>query len=297
MEDLRLDPRTSRTPAGRPLLTPIRRGAYYDAEAWGALSPDEKYAARVHATAMCARSPGHVYSHWSAAVLWHLPIIEPWPRHVHLTVVEGGAYTSGLVIRHLSTSAPPHTVKDGVNVTTVPRTVIDLAREGSLQSAVAAADCALHHGMCTRRQLQDEVDMLPRGASGVRRARTAVALADGRAESPLESLSRVAMYELRLPRPDLQVPLRDARGRFGRGDFGWDGLIGECDGHAKYLRHLRPGEDPGAVVVREKRREDRIRHTGRDVARWGWHDALTRTPMLHILEDKGLRRTPRRQWF
>lgn len=296
LEDLRIDPRTARTPDGGLLLTRIRRGAYYEAASWQTFDHDTRYAACVHATAMFARA-AQVHSHWSAAAIWRLPIIEPWPCQVHLTITGGTSYTSGLVVRHATSGSVPCVVKDGVCVTTLPRTIIDLARECSLQSAVAAADHALREGMCTYADLERELDLLPPGTCGVRRARLAVRLADERAESPLESLSRVAMYELRLPRPELQVPLRDADGEFGRGDFGWPGLIGECDGEAKYVRYLRRGEDAGAVVVREKRREDRIRRSNQDVARWGWQDALSRTGMLHILEQKGLRRTPRREWF
>lgn len=293
LEDLRIDPRADRRPDGTLLLTPIRHGAYYDAVAWASFDPTTRYAARVHATAQFARSSGHLYSHWSAAAVWALPIIEPWPCQVHLTMTGGTAYSSGLVIRHVCAVTPAYVVVDGIRVTAVPRTVIDLAREGSLQSAVAAADHALRQGMCTRGELEEQLAALPPGSVGIRRARTAVALADPRAESPLESMSRVAMYELRLPRPELQVPLCDARGEFGRGDFGWAGLVGECDGRAKYIRYLHPGD----VVIREKRREDRIRQVGLDVARWGWDDALGRVGMLRVLEEKGIRPMPRRRWL
>lgn len=57
-------------------------------------------------------------------------------------------------------------------------------------------------------------------------ARLVAALADGRSESVLESLSRAVMFEQGFPKPELQVRLVDSDGEFGRGDFGWPGLIG-----------------------------------------------------------------------
>jgi hypothetical protein len=57
-------------------------------------------------------------------------------------------------------------------------------------------------------------------------------------------------------------------------DFGWPGLrtVGEFDGRVKYVRLLRPGQDPGDVVFEEKRREDDLRDAGLQVVRWGWDD-------------------------
>lgn len=297
LNGLRLDRRTERRPDGSAVLARIRRGAYYDAADWSTFSADTRYLALVHATAMYARASHQVYSHWSAAAVWHLPTVECWPSTVHATVCGGIVHSSGLVRRHSAHVIPPSVMIDGVRVTTLPRTLVDLARDGSLQSAVAAADHALRHGMCTSAELATESALLEPGHPGVTGVRAMVALADPRAESPLESLSRVAMYELRVVRPELQVLLVDGDGEFGRSDFGWDGVVGECDGYAKYIRYLRPGEEPGDAVWREKRREDRIRRTGARVARWGWSDALGRVGMLRALEEQGIRRLPRRRWL
>ena len=60
------------------------------------------------------------------------------------------------------------------------------------------------------------------------------ALADPLSMSPGESLSRVQMFLLNLPRPELQQEIRDAEGLVGVVDFGWDGVVGEFDGKVKY---------------------------------------------------------------
>jgi hypothetical protein len=40
----------------------------------------------------------------------------------------------------------------------------------------------------------------------------------------------------------------------------------------KYGRLLPPGQEPGEVVFREKRREDELRDHRWQVARWTWDD-------------------------
>lgn len=62
-------------------------------------------------------------------------------------------------------------------------------------------------------------------------------------------------------------------GLAGRTDFEWpeERLCGEFDGLAKYRRvEYLQGRTPSEAVIDEKRREDRIRATGRGVIRWTW---------------------------
>jgi hypothetical protein len=83
----------------------------------------------------------------------------------------------------------------------------------------------------------------------------------------------IARAGLPMPRPQWQV--RDSEGELvGRADFGWVAhrVVGEFDGRVKYGRLLRPGEDPGDAVYREKLREDALRAEGITVVRWTWHD-------------------------
>lgn len=60
----------------------------------------------------------------------------------------------------------------------------------------------------------------------------------------------------------------------GRSDFYFEEerTIGEFDGKGKYLRSLRPEDDAGEIVWREKKREDALRSTGNEVARVIWLD-------------------------
>ena len=134
---------------------------------------------------------------------------------------------------------------------------------------MAVADAALRLGLA-RDELDAEVGRAA-GRTGAGPARRAAAFADGRAESPGESFSRVVIHELGLPEPDLQVRVCRASGTLvGRCDFGWEELrtLGEFDGKVKYGRLLREGQEAGDVVFEEKVREDELRGLGHEVVRW-----------------------------
>ena len=129
-----------------------------------------------------------------------------------------------------------------------------------------AADAALHGGRLAPSELADVLEGCA-GWPGRRAARLTYALCDGRAESPLESLSRLRLAAARLPSPQLQAELSDELGRFvARSDFYWDefGVVGEADGEQKYQSR--------ADVLEERRRQRRLEDLGLIVERWGWAD-------------------------
>jgi hypothetical protein len=166
---------------------------------------------------------------------------------------------------------------DGVLVTDVPRTVLDVARTTPFESAVIAADAALHTKLTSREQLEQRLAELG-PVPGARRAARVVAFADARNESVGESRSRVLIHRLGPPAPDLQVEAFRADGVFlGRCDFGWEDerTVAEFDGRVKYGRLLKPGQDPGDAVFEEKLREDAVRDAGREMARWIWSELAT----------------------
>lgn len=93
---------------------------------------------------------------------------------------------------------------DGVRVTTPVRTALDLACKLGRRDALAALDGFMRvHGL-TRDQLKRELAMRYFRRRGVVQARRLVAVADGRAESPGESWTRVEMLDHGLPAPELQ---------------------------------------------------------------------------------------------
>lgn len=185
----------------------------------------------------------------------------------------------------------------GVLVTPVARTVIDLARSGSLVTAVAAADHALRHELCSPSELIAEVAAIPRRAAGRTSAALTRDLADPLSMSAGESLSRVQMFHLNLPKPILQRELHDGEGLIGLGDFWWEGVVGEFDGKVKYrIPAGATAEEASRILWAEKRREDRIRTRAR-MARWVWFDALRPDRLLQKLAHVGIRPVARPGWF
>lgn len=253
-------------------LVRLRRGAYVGA---GDLGPVERHRQTVRA-AVRTLSPDAVFSHVSAAAmhgigLWRVPL-----DRVEVTRNRrSGARTAPSARFHAATLAADEiTVVDGVPVTTVARTVVDLARSLPFVVAVAVTDAALHAGAVTADELAVAVTRSAR-RPGTPAARRVLAAADGGADGPGETRSRLLLHSCGLPAPATQQELRDPAGRFlGRVDFWWEQarVAGEFDGRIKYGRRLAPGGDIEEVLWREKLREDAIRAEGVAVVRWVWAD-------------------------
>lgn len=211
-----------------------------------------------------------VLSHQSAAALHRLPLLRADLDSVHLLSGRaGGGHKRGR--RHIHAGiAGESTVIDGVRVTSLARTAVDVAAAGNFAQALVVLDGALRAG-ATPRELAAELEV--RRRAGIAVARRALACADGASESVGESWSRAQFILAELPAPRLQVEHR-CRTQRPRVDFDWAGrLVGEFDGFVKYGREfLRPGEAPADVVFREKVREDELRETGLMVVRWTWRD-------------------------
>jgi hypothetical protein len=271
-------------------LVRVRRGAYVSAASWEAASDEDRHVLRV--AAATALFPALVLSHESAAVAWGMPRIALWDDAVHVVVGDAtGGRSTALLVQHTFGGALDVAEVDGIRFTGAARTVVDLALRDSFASALATADWALRYGLVTHEDLRRSLDAHP-AVLGRERAERVLRHADGRSESVGESLSRARMIELGVPLPELQVEIDDDAGRIGRVDFEWQGLrlVGEFDGRAKYRRdELLRGRDPGDVVWDEKRREDRLRATGRGVVRWTWAQALHRPTFAGVLRGAGLR--------
>jgi very-short-patch-repair endonuclease len=107
----------------------------------------------------------------------------------------------------------------GLPVTSIPRTIADLARRLSLTEAVVIADAALHMQRVSLEQLQSWASANP-GRPGIRKLRRVLEHAEPASESPMESRLRMALVLGGLPRPQAQVSILDRSGRFvGRLDL------------------------------------------------------------------------------
>jgi hypothetical protein len=104
---------------------------------------------------------------------------------------------------HIAALPPDHvTTREGIRLTSVARTVVDLARASSFRCGVVVADSALRSNQTSKAELQSVITDCARWP-GI--SRLVVEFADGRSESVLESISRVAFRDQGLPAPELQV--------------------------------------------------------------------------------------------
>ncbi|KNA92509.1 type IV toxin-antitoxin system AbiEi family antitoxin domain-containing protein [Gordonia sp. w5E2] len=247
----------------------VGRGAFAPAEK---RTPDDAHRLTVIASATLGIVAG-VVTHQSAAAMHRLPMLKPNFARLHVTT--GDANHGGRTATrhtHVGVVAPSETVDvDGVLVSSLERTAVDIACTSPMgfAGALAVLDAALRLG-ADRKVMRK---MLRATRRGVGQARRALAHATADAESPGESWCRAQIIEAGLPIPRLQHEFRDQDGFVARSDFDWSGLlVGEFDGKVKYQKYLRDGEDATDAVVREKKREDRLRRLGVMVIRWTWAD-------------------------
>lgn len=214
---------------------------------------------------MIKRNPGLVASHESAAYLHGIDLLVPpgtsvpritltrSPREHTRSLIEGALVrVARLPDDHVTTVL-------GIPVTTVARTVMDIARTTGFMEGVLAADSALHNHVAIKVDFAIVLEDCAQWR-GIVRARQVLQFADSRAESALESVARVRFAQYRITPPGLQVNIRGAQGFIGRADFCWDEYrtVAEADGALKY-------EDQGRDRARAQLARDEKFHD----AGWG----------------------------
>lgn len=126
--------------------------------------------------------------------------------------------TEGLVV-HRRDGAPLVTVS-GRPATEPAWTAVEVACTLRRPRALATLDAALRSARCDLAELTHAVEA-QRGRRGIVKVCQLLPLANGRAESPMESETRLVMIDGGLPSPVLQYEVVDARGRLRRLDFAW----------------------------------------------------------------------------
>ncbi|WP_406019683.1 hypothetical protein OH802_15095 [Nocardioides sp. NBC_00850] len=176
---------------------------------------------------------------------------------------------------------PPHSHGiDGVRIATVAETVLAAAPRLGLLDLVVMVDGVLHERGCTR----EDLEVAARGRRGGPRLREALALADGRSESPWESLLRMLHEACEVP-VQPQAELFDDAGRFvARADLLITGTrtLQEYDGAVHRDR---------SQYARDRRRDSRLADAG--YVRHGYvaPDVRFRAAMILREADDALGRT------
>ena len=272
------------TAVRRGELVRRRRSVYAESRDLVDLDPAAQHFSDV--AAELRTRPGWLAARRSAALLHQLPIIgRDAPENPQLLGPSGDSKTRPEHRHHQINRVPDdqRTIVDGIPCSSLARTAVDLARNESFRNGVCALDGALGAGVPPE-QILAVLQGMHRWP-GVARARTALRFADGRAESLLESLSRVSVFELGLPTPEPQLEVWLGRQFIARVDFGWEELrtVGESDGLAKF------GDDPTAreeSFAQLRERQAWLEDVGFVVVRWGWDDAWRPKGVL----DERLRR-------
>lgn len=243
----------------------------------------------IDAVAAARSYRGSVVSHRSALLLHDLPLLGRDSAVPDLTVPpRTNVNMHGAHPHRASLRAQDVTLVGDTPVTSIARTLVDVGRCASTSAAVVAFDAALQAGRVGMTDIEDVLLFCWRWP-GIRRAQRAVRLCDGKAESPLESISRLVLARLGLPEPELQANIHNQFGRLvGRGDFYWDefGVLGEADGRSKY--------DERAIITREKERQEELEELGLVVVRWGWADVTRDRLVLKGRIERALERGVRR---
>ncbi len=265
-------------------LVRLHRGSYVAAGTWSGLWWEGQHLLKVVAVRRASPGSGPLFTHESAAVLWGLPLylMGEKPVQVRLDGERHSRLEAGVVRRDMRVADADIVELDGFRVTSLRRTVFDIARTATLEMAVGCADAALR-SVCVSRHVydadaaeqwrEDAMTLAKPGLRGVRQARDVLRFADGRAQLPGESVSRVQLRRLGFSRYELQTHVVGADGDHYWLDFAFPGArrFGEFDGEGKYVDpEMRSTPDAEQAVLAEKRREDDIRGvTGWGFARWG----------------------------
>ncbi len=284
-------------------LVRVRPGIYAPGDRWHNAKPEEQITDRACALAMVSKARP-VFSHETAAAIHGLPLFHADTSRVHVIAPPDRPGAAAGVVRHRGSVCPADLVEiDGLLCTSLLRTSADVARTLSFEQAVTVADAALRRVAVRGPGTYDHEAadgfaaaarvIATRSPHGQTRARRALAFADGRAQLPGESISRIRLHELGFRDIRLQVGVDGPAGSRYFVDFGLEEVraFGEFDGRMKYLDgRLTNGRTASEVVEDEKKREDWIRGTTqRRYVRWGWAHLATSAELGRRLEAFGIR--------
>lgn len=280
--------------ASAGVLVRVSRGAYIESSTWASLDAAGRFRMMARSVAATAVEPV-ILCRAAAAVVWGLPWLGRWPAWIDVLEPRDSSLRSSRTMRRHREHVGEIDVLDGLSVTSLARTAVDVARESDFARAVVVADAVRARGV----ELDDEVALVPL-RHGSARAKAVSEFADARSGSPGESVSRVTMRVLGLPAPVLQHGFPRPDGGSWFADFWWPdaGIIGEFDGDVKYLDPLFDRDRSAReILLEEKRREDALRRVSRGFARWDWSVARSPRLLSERLAAAGLRPLRQRAWL
>lgn len=215
--------------------------------------------------AVLASGPDAVLSHWSAAALW---MVRPNSRSIIDVTCPHKSRTWAGINRHHKALPPDEvTLEEGIPVTTVPRTILDLAATEDTDTVENMFREMEFRELRDRLSLWDLFDRYP-GRRGVRKARLALERLEedppGRKKSRLEERFAPFLRDHRLPLPRFNDWIILGPKRY-QVDCYWPGTnqIVELDGWQAHSTRTAFRED--------KARDRRLHAHGYTVTHFTWN--------------------------
>lgn len=177
--------------------------------------------------AVLGAGPHALASHRAAAALWELEGVRG--EVVELTVPYSKLPDPEGAVVHRTRRLLPSAVVDSIPVTSVERTILDLASMLPDPVVEKCVTSALGQRLTTLDQIGAVVaEMGGRGVRGTRRVRRVLdAVEDGLTGSPAEVEAMRLIRSAPIPQPICQYPIRFPDGSHAYPDFAWPGL-GRC---------------------------------------------------------------------
>lgn len=253
-------------------LRRLAKSAFAPAWVFDSANPWEQFRLRSLGFALTVGEGTFLTGPSAAAVLGIPSLIPPPARPV--AIRPGSAHTGHNLsayghVRHGYLPPRHRSHHEGVPTVSAAYCAVDLARHHGSRSGLIATDHVLHQGASPEVLTQLTADMV--NYPGMAHARWAIEHADGRAESPLETLGRYAFLQAGLPAPlsNVWIPVAN---RWFRVDhlLPDSGVILEADGAVKYDNRL----DASALVTSDRERERMLRSLSFGVVRFTWNTAL-----------------------
>ncbi|QBI56464.1 type IV toxin-antitoxin system AbiEi family antitoxin domain-containing protein [Streptomonospora litoralis] len=286
-----LSRRTLRSLLNRGRWVRMHHGVYLDRGTGGGTARGRFLSAAM--AAQLALGPAAFASAETAARLWGMQGLPPWDGAVHMTIPGRGSRrrVPGITLHTWATDRGEFTTRGGMRATVPGRTLRDTVLRVDRVTAVCLLDSALNRQLVAA----DELPGLAAANSdraGCARSLPWWGMADGRAQSPLETRIRLICGDGGLPPDDLQHPFYDARGHLiAVGDLWWAErrLLVEADGRG-------PHELPEALL-HDRRRQNALAAAHPDVriVRFTWADLRHPGYILDVVGSAGRQAAGSRQ--
>ncbi len=251
----------------RGLLVPVHRGVYRHAA-----GEDSRWTTLLAACLACG--PAAVASHRSAGRLWDLRGVPRWRPEVTVPGTRLPRVHEAVVHRTDRLDPEDVTAVQGVPVTSVARTLLDLGALLHVDPLRSAAEDAVLRSLVSPLDLLCTLERLGgRGRRGTRRLRavvTGLLPLPAALESRLEAALLRIVRESGAPPPPMQYDAVVAGGRRVRFDFAWPALriAVEADG--------RRWHATSADFERDLARHNAVTAAGWRLYRYGWADVHQR---------------------